>query len=41
MKKVFLTNGTTEGQAAKIAAFVSDVLRDHGHDTTVLDAGRG
>ena len=37
MKNIFLTYGTTEGQTAKIAEFVADVLRDHGHDVTVLD----
>ena len=37
MKKIFLTYGTTEGQTAKIADFIADVLRDHGHDTTLVD----
>lgn len=37
MKKIFLTYGTTEGQTAKIAEFVADVLRGHGHDVTVID----
>lgn len=37
MKKIFLTYGTTEGQTAKIADFISDVLRDHGYDVTMLD----
>ena len=37
MKKVFITYGTTEGQTAKIAEFISDVLRERGHDVTVLD----
>lgn len=37
MKKILLTYGTTEGQTAKIADFISDVLRDHGHDVTMLD----
>ena len=37
MKRIFLTYGTTEGQTAKIADFVGDVLRAHGHDTTMLD----
>lgn len=37
MKKIFLTYGTTEGQTAKIAEFIADVLRAHGHDVTVLD----
>ena len=37
MKKILLTYGTTEGQTAKIADFISDVLRSHGHDVTMLD----
>ena len=37
MKKTFITFGTTEGQTAKIAEFISDALRDHGHDVTMLD----
>jgi menaquinone-dependent protoporphyrinogen oxidase len=37
MSKIFITYGTTEGQTAKIADFISDVLRDHGHDVTVID----
>lgn len=37
MKKVFLVYGTTEGQTAKIADFVADVLRAHGHDVTMVD----
>ena len=37
MKKILLTYGTTEGQTAKIADFISDVLRGHGHDVTTLD----
>ena len=37
MKKIFLTYGTTEGQTAKIAEFVADVLRDHDLDVTTLD----
>jgi menaquinone-dependent protoporphyrinogen oxidase len=37
MKKIFLTYGTTEGQTAKIADFIADVLRDHGHDVTMID----
>ncbi|MFZ5849023.1 MAG: flavodoxin domain-containing protein [Actinomycetota bacterium] len=37
MKRIFLTYGTTEGQTAKIAEFVSDVLRGHGHDVTMLE----
>jgi menaquinone-dependent protoporphyrinogen oxidase len=37
VKKIFITYGTTEGQTAKIAEFISDVLRDHGHDVTMVD----
>jgi menaquinone-dependent protoporphyrinogen oxidase len=37
VKKVYLIYGTTEGQTAKIAAFISDVLSDHGHDVTLRD----
>lgn len=37
MKKIFLTYGTTEGQTAKIADFIADVLRDHGHDVNMID----
>jgi menaquinone-dependent protoporphyrinogen oxidase len=35
MKKIFLLYGTTEGQTAKIAEFVADVLRERGHQVTV------
>ncbi|MDQ0028690.1 flavodoxin domain-containing protein [Arthrobacter bambusae] len=37
MKRVFIAYGTSEGQTAKIADFISDVVRQHGHDPTVLD----
>jgi menaquinone-dependent protoporphyrinogen oxidase len=37
VKKIFITYGTTEGQTAKIADFISDVLHDHGHDVSMLD----
>lgn len=37
MNRVFITYGTSEGQSAKIANFIADVLREHGHDATVLD----
>ena len=37
MKRIFITYGTTEGQTAKIADFVAGVLRDHGHDVTLVD----
>jgi menaquinone-dependent protoporphyrinogen oxidase len=37
VKQIFLTYGTTEGQTAKIADFIADILRDHGHDVTMVD----
>ncbi len=37
MKKIFVTYGTSEGQTAKIAAFISRVIRDRGHSVTVLN----
>ena len=37
MPNVFITYGTTEGQTAKIAEFISDVLREQGHEVTTLD----
>ncbi|MCX2749590.1 protoporphyrinogen oxidase [Arthrobacter sp. MI7-26] len=37
MKRIFITYGTSEGQSAKIANFIADVLRERGHDVTVLD----
>ena len=35
--RIFITYGTTEGQTARIADVVADVLRDHGHDVTLVD----
>jgi menaquinone-dependent protoporphyrinogen oxidase len=37
MKKILLTYGTTEGQTAKIADFIADVLRRHGHHVAMTD----
>jgi menaquinone-dependent protoporphyrinogen oxidase len=37
MKKILLTYGTTEGQTAKIADFIADALRRHGHHVTMTD----
>ena len=37
VKKIFLTYGTTEGQTAKIADYIADVLRDRGDDVTMID----
>lgn len=38
MKKIFIAYGTSEGQTAKIADFISNVLRERGHEVTVRDA---
>ena len=35
--RIFITYGTTEGQTARIADVVADVLRGHGHDVTLVD----
>jgi len=35
--RIFVTYGTTEGQTAKIADVIADVLRGHDHDVTLLD----
>ena len=37
MKKLLIPYGTTEGQTAKIASFIRDVLRDLGHDVELRD----
>ncbi|QNN51819.1 flavodoxin domain-containing protein [Nocardioides mesophilus] len=37
MGTIFLTYGSTEGQTAKIADFIADLLRGHGHDVTMTD----
>ena len=37
MAKVFIPYGTTEGQTAKIAEYIADVLRDHGHEADPVD----
>ena len=37
MAKVLVTYGTTEGQTAKIAEVITDVLRDLGHDADAVD----
>ncbi|WP_138417379.1 flavodoxin domain-containing protein [Sinomonas gamaensis] len=37
MKRIFLIYGSTEGQTEKIAEVISDVLRERGHDVTMLD----
>jgi len=33
----FLPYGTTEGQTAKIALYIADVIRDHGHEPLAVD----
>ena len=35
--RIFITYGTTEGQTARIAEVIADVLRGHGHDVTLVD----
>ena len=37
MKRIFITYGTSEGQTAKIADVIADVLRDLGHEVTVRE----
>ncbi|HET7349326.1 MAG TPA: flavodoxin domain-containing protein [Marmoricola sp.] len=37
MSKILVVYGTTEGQAARVADRIAEVLRDRGHDVTVLD----
>ncbi len=32
MAKVFFPYGTTEGQTAKIAEYIAEVIRHHGHE---------
>jgi menaquinone-dependent protoporphyrinogen oxidase len=32
MSAITIPYGTTEGQTAKIAEYIADVVRDHGHD---------
>jgi menaquinone-dependent protoporphyrinogen oxidase len=32
MAKVFIPYGTTEGQTAKIAEYIAEVIRHHGHE---------
>lgn len=36
--RILIVYGTTEGQTRKIAEFVADIIRQHGHDTAVFDA---
>jgi menaquinone-dependent protoporphyrinogen oxidase len=37
MTRTLVAYGTTEGQTAKIAEFVADVIRDHGREVEVSD----
>lgn len=37
MARVLITYGTTEGQTAKIAEVIADVMHDHGHDPQTVD----
>ena len=37
MTKIFITYGTTEGQTAKIAEFIADVIRAHGFEVDAVD----
>lgn len=37
MTKILIPYGTTEGQTAKIAEFVADVIRGHGDEVEVVD----
>ena len=32
MTKIFIPYGTTEGQTARIAQYIADVIRTHGHE---------
>ena len=40
MAKVFFPYGTTEGQTAKIAEYIAEVIRDHGHEAVPVDIKR-
>jgi menaquinone-dependent protoporphyrinogen oxidase len=37
MTKIYLSYSTTEGQTAKIAEYIADVIRAHGHDVDAVD----
>ena len=37
MTKILIGYGTTEGQTARIAEYIADVIRDQGHEAQVLD----
>ena len=40
MTKILIGYGTTEGQTARIAEYIADVIRDQGHEAQVLDLKR-
>lgn len=37
MARILIAYGTSEGQTAKIAEYVADVVRDHGHEADTAD----
>ncbi|MBM7800517.1 menaquinone-dependent protoporphyrinogen oxidase [Microlunatus panaciterrae] len=37
MAKIFIPYGTTEGQTAKIADYIADVIRHYGHEAELAD----
>lgn len=37
MAKILIPYGTSEGQTARIADYISDVLQAHGHQADTLD----
>ena len=40
MTKIYIPYGTTEGQTAKIAEYIADVIRGHGHEARTADIKR-
>lgn len=37
MTKIYITYGTTEGQTAKIAEYMADLINHHGHEAQAVD----
>lgn len=37
MTKIYITYGTTEGQTAKIAEYMADLISHHGHEAQAVD----
>jgi menaquinone-dependent protoporphyrinogen oxidase len=37
MTKIYIVYGTTEGQTARIAEYIADVIRDHGYEAHTVD----